>query len=238
MYARVASCTPRLMPRSSLCRVVTSILTEISCLNHRRPPLIYRTIHIGGQLVRSAQSRSHPRAASCHTSPGSPEKHSPPFDSPCPGPSTRTMPSRPASVRKSRSPSPGSTAATATADEVTSLLPSTSRPRSPPSASAQKHARKSSLGARSVAGSVRGYGAVSTRVSPNEQAPRVSKVGQRVSRSCFDIPGMILMPESADDRAHPPRLLPLGRLGVPVLGVDTDPLPQHCARPWRSLPAL
>ena len=37
------------------------------------------------------------------------------------------------------------------------------------------------MGQRSTAGSVRGYGAVSTRVSPSEQAPRVSKLGQRVS---------------------------------------------------------
>jgi hypothetical protein len=88
-------------------------------------------------------------------------------------PSIRSQPSR------SISPSPPR--------ENTALLaPST--PTAGHGFQNQAHLRKASVGGRSVsgrstAGSIRGYGTVNGRPGPASQAPRVSKLGQRVRLS-------------------------------------------------------
>lgn len=88
-----------------------------------------------------------------------------------------TMPSIRSQASRSISPSPPR--------ENTALLaPSTPTPAH--GFQNQAHLRKASVGGRSVsgrstAGSIRGYGTVDSRPGPASQAPRVSKLGQRVS---------------------------------------------------------
>jgi hypothetical protein len=86
-------------------------------------------------------------------------------------------PPSPSSSRSSSSPR------THSPTEVTTLLPASSS-HTPSLTFVRNHNRKASVSGRSVngrnvAGSVRGYGAV-TRPGPVEQAPRVSRAGQRV----------------------------------------------------------
>lgn len=89
---------------------------------------------------------------------------------------TATMPSIRSQASRSISPSPPR--------ENTALL----APATPTPAHGfqnQAHLRKASVGGRSVsgrstAGSIRGYGTVGSRPGPASQAPRVSKLGQRV----------------------------------------------------------
>jgi hypothetical protein len=94
-------------------------------------------------------------------------------------PSIRSQPSR------SISPSPPR--------ENTALLaPST--PTHAHGFQKQSHLRKASVGGRSVsgrstAGSIRGYGTVNGRPGPASQAPRVSKLGQRVRLSLTEFEG-------------------------------------------------
>ncbi|WWC65769.1 uncharacterized protein I303_108391 [Kwoniella dejecticola CBS 10117] len=101
-----------------------------------------------------------------------------------------------ASARSSISASP----VDSPAEETTSLLPpsapahphSHSHPHTHPHMPNHAHARKTSISARSisgrsVAGSVRNYGAVAGRPGPAEQAPRVSKVGQRRILTTFPL---------------------------------------------------
>lgn len=101
-------------------------------------------------------------------------------------PSTRTQPSEHSAPSRSSSPSPAPSRRSPT--EITTLLaPSTPVPA--PGFQQHSHLRKTSVGGRSVsgrsvAGSVhRGYGSVNNKPGPASQAPRVSKVGQRV-RQC------------------------------------------------------
>jgi len=140
----------------------------------------------------------------------------------------------PTPSRHSHSPSPSAS----NADEVTALLPPTSRPRTPPHGH-QVHSRKVSVGQRSIAGSVRGYGAVSTRVSPTEQAPRVSKVGQRVSL-CLMRPMWSASHHTArvDDDTAAACLLRAGHIGILKLGVDSTAIYQHRRGSQPQLPAI
>ncbi|WVW86983.1 hypothetical protein I302_109039 [Kwoniella bestiolae CBS 10118] len=98
--------------------------------------------------------------------------------------------SKPASNRSSVSSSPTRTSPT---EETTTLLPPASQhPHAHPHTPSHPHARKTSISARSVsgrsvAGSVRNYGAVAGRPGPAEQAPRVSKVGQRRILTTFPL---------------------------------------------------
>ncbi|WRT69643.1 uncharacterized protein IL334_006632 [Kwoniella shivajii] len=99
--------------------------------------------------------------------------------------------SHPASSRSSISSSP------AESESTTLLPPSTathahSNPHPHPHTPTHGHVRKSSISARSVsgrsvAGSVRNYGAVSGRPGPSEQVPRVSKLGQRRILTTFPL---------------------------------------------------
>ena len=110
--------------------------------------------------------------------------HGPTINMATPAPSSAPVP-------RSRSQSPPAASSSAPS-EITSLLPSSSsRPRTAtahpaaaprPDPRVHAAARKVSVDTRSVAGSVRGYGTVPPgRPSPSEQAPRVSKLGQRAS---------------------------------------------------------
>ncbi|WWC92749.1 uncharacterized protein L201_007708 [Kwoniella dendrophila CBS 6074] len=103
--------------------------------------------------------------------------------------------SHPTSSRSSVSSSPTRASAT---EETTTLLPPTTNSHNHahshphPHTPVHPHARKTSISARSVsgrsvAGSVRNYGAVSGRPGPSEQAPRVSKVGQRRILTTFPL---------------------------------------------------
>ncbi|WWC95765.1 hypothetical protein V866_002631 [Kwoniella sp. B9012] len=98
--------------------------------------------------------------------------------------------SKPTSNRSSVSSSP---TRTSPAEETTTLLPPTSQhPHAHPHTPAHPHARKTSISTRSVsgrsvAGSVRNYGAVAGRPGPVEQAPRVSKLGQRRILTTFPL---------------------------------------------------
>jgi len=90
------------------------------------------------------------------------------------------------------------------------------------------------MGQRSVAGSVRGYGAVSTRVSPSEQAPRVSKLGQRVGHHFEEgnlgesvLGNKTDLAESVDDNTSPICLLHLGHSRILQLGTHTAALPEY-----------
>ncbi|OCF62152.1 hypothetical protein L486_01819 [Kwoniella mangroviensis CBS 10435] len=98
--------------------------------------------------------------------------------------------SKPSSNRSSVSSSP---TRTSPAEETTTLLPPTSQhPHAHPHTPAHPHARKTSISTRSVsgrsvAGSVRNYGAVAGRPGPVEQVPRVSKLGQRRILTTFPL---------------------------------------------------
>ncbi|WWC73747.1 uncharacterized protein I206_107719 [Kwoniella pini CBS 10737] len=80
------------------------------------------------------------------------------------------------------------------AEETTTLLPPTApaHPHAHHHSPNHPHTRKTSISTRSisgrsVAGSVRNYGAVAGRPGPSEQAPRVSKLGQRRILTTFPL---------------------------------------------------
>jgi len=131
-------------------------------------------------------------------------------------PSIRSQPSR------SISPSPPR--------ENTALLaPST--PTHAHGFQKQSHLRKASVGGRSVsgrstAGSIRGYGTVNGRPGPASQAPRVSKLGQRVRPSLISLE-LADNVEDLDYLAYTAFILCFSRDGVSIVLLDIDIMGKH-----------
>lgn len=99
-------------------------------------------------------------------------------------PSVRSQPSVKSGASRSTSPSPSPSRRSPT--EATTLLAPSTPVQPAHGFQHHSHLRKSSVGGRSVSGrstagsTHRGYGSVNTKPGPVNQAPRASKLGQRV----------------------------------------------------------
>lgn len=165
-------------------------------------------------------------------------------------PSVHTQPSVHSGPSRSTSPSP-SRQHHQEPSEITNLLAPGPAPATPgPAFQNHSHLRKASVGGRSVsgrsvAGSIhRGYGSVNSKPGPASQAPRVSKLGQRVGpcrfTKCLSEEKTMLMSiaiADPDDMADSDIVLCPGHDGLSLVLPYFDPLGQHVCRPQRVLSA-